>query len=261
MASGPWKGRINRSKTWPHPNSAAAPQTQLANGAPSRQGPNAGVTPATLSQAGPRAPIASSRSSTSSDSSSSAAARFSRRCSSDQVPGISRMLGERWSSQASATCIGVAPISAAIADNGLQRREADSARHRLAQHRDRLLAVPRRPEHAGPSELHRAIAHAPQFAVEPVGPCLADVGPCAFLLLRNGICASSGRAITRYARNGLGSRADGRGQSLSWMTIFPWEPLGAGLAWIVNGLPSLDLPVTASPASAASTPCLRNWST
>src|SRR3954453_22847 len=40
MASGPWKGRINRSKTWPHPNSAAAPQTELANGAPSRQGRN-----------------------------------------------------------------------------------------------------------------------------------------------------------------------------------------------------------------------------
>src|SRR3954447_1913980 len=38
MASGPWKGRINRSKTWPHPNSAAATQTELANGAPSRQG-------------------------------------------------------------------------------------------------------------------------------------------------------------------------------------------------------------------------------
>ncbi|MES2903630.1 MAG: hypothetical protein V4696_05540, partial [Pseudomonadota bacterium] len=39
MASGTWLGRINRSKTWPHPNTAAAPERpELANGAPSRQG-------------------------------------------------------------------------------------------------------------------------------------------------------------------------------------------------------------------------------
>src|SRR5205085_11011712 len=39
--------------------------------------------------------------------------RFSRRCSSEEVPGISRMLGERCSNQASATCIGVASNEAA----------------------------------------------------------------------------------------------------------------------------------------------------
>ena len=37
-----------------------------------------------------------------------AAARFSRRCPTDDVPGISRIFGDRCSSHASATCIGVA---------------------------------------------------------------------------------------------------------------------------------------------------------
>ena len=46
----------------------------------------------------------------------SAAARFSRRWASDEVPGISRMLGARASSQASATCIGVAPRRRATSD-------------------------------------------------------------------------------------------------------------------------------------------------
>lgn len=41
--------------------------------------------------------------------SSSAAARFSCKCVRDEVPGISSMLGARRSSQASATCMGVAP--------------------------------------------------------------------------------------------------------------------------------------------------------
>ena len=39
------------------------------------------------------------------------------RCATDEVPGISRMLGERWSSQASATCIGVALSRAATSDS------------------------------------------------------------------------------------------------------------------------------------------------
>ena len=71
-------------------------------------------------------PIASSLANASAGSASSAAARFSRRWASDEVPGISRMLGARRSSQASATCIGVAPSSAATADEGrgLQGREA-----------------------------------------------------------------------------------------------------------------------------------------
>ena len=54
-------------------------------------------------------PIASSSASTSSDSREPAPAMFSRRCATEEVPGISRMFGERCSSQASATCIGVAP--------------------------------------------------------------------------------------------------------------------------------------------------------
>ena len=35
----------------------------------------------------------------------------------------------------------------------------DAARHRLAQHRERRVAVLRRPEHARPGELHRAVPH------------------------------------------------------------------------------------------------------
>src|SRR5690606_930604 len=45
----------------------------------------------------------------------SAAARFSRRCATDEVPGIKRIFGERCSSHASATCIGVAPSESATA--------------------------------------------------------------------------------------------------------------------------------------------------
>src|SRR6516164_5061732 len=44
------------------------------------------------------------------------AARFSRRWATDDVPGISRMLGERCSSHASATCIGVPPSRPATSD-------------------------------------------------------------------------------------------------------------------------------------------------
>ena len=40
---------------------------------------------------------------------SAAAAAFSRKCASDDVPGIGSMFGGRWSSHANATCIGVAP--------------------------------------------------------------------------------------------------------------------------------------------------------
>ena len=46
-----------------------------------------------------------------------AAAKFSRRWATDDVPGISSTLGERWSSQAKATCIGVAPRRLATFDN------------------------------------------------------------------------------------------------------------------------------------------------
>jgi hypothetical protein len=44
---------------------------------------------------------------------SAVAATFSRRCASEDVPGISSMLGDRCSSQASATAIGRAPSRAA----------------------------------------------------------------------------------------------------------------------------------------------------
>ena len=53
------------------------------------------------------------------DNVKSTAARFSRRCSTDDVPGISRMLGARCSSHASATCIGVAPSSFATSDSAV----------------------------------------------------------------------------------------------------------------------------------------------
>jgi hypothetical protein len=54
-------------------------------------------------------PIASSSLAAPSGSSSPAPATFSRRCATDDVPGISSMFGDRRSSQASATDIGVAP--------------------------------------------------------------------------------------------------------------------------------------------------------
>ena len=50
-------------------------------------------------------------------------------------------------------------------------------------------------------------------------------------------------------------------QPFEWISIVPVEPAAAGLTLITNGLPSFDLPVTESPASAASTPFCLNWST
>jgi len=58
-------------------------------------------------------PMESSCAMTSGASLSLATLRFSRRCSTDDVPGISSMLGDRWSSHASATCMGVASSDAA----------------------------------------------------------------------------------------------------------------------------------------------------
>ena len=58
----------------------------------------------------------SSSLSTSSGRSNSAAARFSRKCATGDVPGMSRMFGARCNSQASATCIGVLPRRAATFD-------------------------------------------------------------------------------------------------------------------------------------------------
>ena len=57
---------------------------------------------------------------------SSADARFSRRWSSDDVPGISKMLGARDSSQASATCIGrcAQPRGHMRKRRGLERAES-----------------------------------------------------------------------------------------------------------------------------------------
>ena len=54
----------------------------------------------------------------SSSSSSSAAAVFSSRCFTLDVPGIGSITGERCSSQASATCEGVAPSRSAARASG-----------------------------------------------------------------------------------------------------------------------------------------------
>ena len=43
-----------------------------------------------------------------------AAAKFSRKCPTEDVPGMSNTFGARWSSHARATCIGVTPRRAAI---------------------------------------------------------------------------------------------------------------------------------------------------
>jgi hypothetical protein len=61
--------------------------------------------------------IESSSAIVSEESCSAAAARFSRRCSTEDVPGISRILGERRKSQASATCMGVARTDTAAASS------------------------------------------------------------------------------------------------------------------------------------------------
>lgn len=42
---------------------------------------------------------------------------FSSKWATDDVPGINKILGDRFNSQANATCFGVAPRSFAIADN------------------------------------------------------------------------------------------------------------------------------------------------
>jgi len=62
-------------------------------------------------------PTAFSSSSTSGESVTPADARFSRRWLTDDVPGISRILGARCRSHASATCIGVAPSRAATPES------------------------------------------------------------------------------------------------------------------------------------------------
>jgi hypothetical protein len=46
-----------------------------------------------------------------------AAARFSRRCATDDVPGINRMFGDLCNSHASAICIGIAPRRSATAES------------------------------------------------------------------------------------------------------------------------------------------------
>ena len=67
--------------------------------------------------------MASSSARASAGRASAAPATFSRRCATDEVPGISRMFGERCSSQASATAIGVRvqPGGDGVERVGLQR--------------------------------------------------------------------------------------------------------------------------------------------
>lgn len=62
-------------------------------------------------------PMPSSVATASSGSCSAAAVRFSRRCAIEDMAGICRMLGDRRSSYANATCIGVATSLAATSDN------------------------------------------------------------------------------------------------------------------------------------------------
>src|SRR4029077_6893188 len=62
-------------------------------------------------------PIESSSATISRGSFSLVALRFSRRCPTEDVPGISKMLGDRCRSHASATCIGVLCSDAAVASS------------------------------------------------------------------------------------------------------------------------------------------------
>ena len=58
----------------------------------------------------------SSSANVSGESVNRAAAKFSRRCATEDVPGINRIFGDRCSSQASATCIGVVRSRSATVD-------------------------------------------------------------------------------------------------------------------------------------------------
>ena len=57
--------------------------------------------------------MVSSADTSESERTNAAAATFSWRCATDEVPGMSRMFGDRWSSQAKATAMGGAPTRAA----------------------------------------------------------------------------------------------------------------------------------------------------
>jgi hypothetical protein len=59
----------------------------------------------------------------------------------------------------------------------------DPARDRLAQHGDRAVAVPRRPEHARSGELHRAVA-------EPLHDTVAELERSGFADIGHGLFSS-----------------------------------------------------------------------
>lgn len=70
---------------------------------------------------------------TSSERCNFSAAIFSRKCATEDVPGISKIFGERCNSHASATCMGVAPRLAATSDSvedcsGVKPRAGRTAR-------------------------------------------------------------------------------------------------------------------------------------
>lgn len=79
---------------------------------------------------------------TSSERCNFSAAIFSRKCATEDVPGISKIFGERCNSHASATCIGVAPRLAATSESvddcsGVKPRAGRTARrqcHRGPKH-------------------------------------------------------------------------------------------------------------------------------
>ena len=76
--------------------------------------------------------MGSSSARSSSDSLSPVPATFSRRCAVDDVPGMSRMFGDRRSSQARATAMGVAPsrVATSRSTRRLQRAEAPQREER-----------------------------------------------------------------------------------------------------------------------------------
>lgn len=73
------------------------------------------------------------------------AAIFSRKCATEDVPGISKIFGERCNSHASATCIGVAPKLAATSESvedcsGVKPRAERTAR-RQCRHEPKLQSL------------------------------------------------------------------------------------------------------------------------
>ena len=94
----------------------------------------------------------------------------------------------------------------------------DAARDGLAQHGDRRVAILRRPEHAGPGELHRAVAHALHGAVaqgESAAAVMSVMAGSPVVDRGSNMAPSRRRAIIPHNRHrlyGMPNNGDGPGR-------------------------------------------------